>query len=158
MKTITLWMGLLLTAALAQAETAAVPGQVSAIDFEAMANLDQEFQEPERRGKPRRDPFAASEVMLIEAGRYTPGSAIPGGGFLPTSAAKPPKMRRLGFVYSGKSAVALLEVEGVGVYQVRDGDSISLHAIGRQDSIKVRHVDSLTIEVQVGTVNSIIVR
>ena len=140
----------------AQAELA---GDVGEIDVEAMSELDQEAREPARKsGKSRRDPFAASDVMLIEAGRYSSGSTLPGGGFLPLYAAKPPKMKRLGFVNGANQSVALLEIEGVGVFQVRNGDSISLHAIGREDSIKVRHVDALKIEVQVGTVNSIIVR
>lgn len=139
----------------------ALPARAEGIpqsDIEAMANLGAADVPVERRISPRRDPFAPSPAMLANAGRYTATSLLPGEGFLPTAAAKPPKMRRLGFVNGGKQALALLEIEGVGVFQVRDGDSISLHAIGREDSIKVRHVDQLKIEVQVGTVGSIIVR
>lgn len=154
------WMlaGMLLCQ-VARAEVSGVGGSVGDIDIEGMAQLDQDLREPARkRGKSRRDPFAASDVMLIEAGRYSSGATLPGGGFLPTMAARPPKMKRLGFVNGGNQAVALLEIDGVGVFQVRNGDSISLHALGREDSIKVRHVDALKIEVQVGTVSNIIVR
>jgi len=150
---------LLLLCQVARAEIPEASGPVGVIDVEGMADMGQEEEVPQRRqGKSRRDPFAASDVMLIEAGRYSSGAGLPGGGFLPVYAAKPPKMKRLGFVNGGNKAVALLEIEGVGVFQVAYGDSISLHAIGREDSIKVRHVDSMKIEVQVGTVNSIIVR
>lgn len=157
-KSIWLLLGLLICQG-ANAEMVGVTDELGGIDVKGMAQLDQEVPEPARKkGNSRRDPFAASDVMMIEAGRYSSGASLPGGGFLPTVAARPPKMKRLGFVNGGSQAVALLEIEGVGVFQVRNGDSISLHAIGREDSIKVRHVDSLKIEVQVGTVNSIIVR
>lgn len=159
MKSILLIIFVFTIAELAHAEVVPSVDGAGAIDVEGMADLGQEEDAPQRRqGKSRRDPFAASDVMLIEAGRYSSGAMLPGGGFLPTYAAKPPKMKRLGFINGGTQAIALLEIEGVGVFQVRNGDSISLHAIGREDSIKVRHVDSNKIEVQVGTVNSIIVR
>ena len=140
----------------------AFPTMEDALDVEGMANLnvDSESQSGKRRSNAPRDPFAASEFMLQEAGRFTSGMSTSGGGFLPSLLQKAPKMKRLGFITGkGKDSVALLEIEGAGIYQVRNGDVISLHSLGREEVINIRRVDSKMIEVQVGTVKqSIIVR
>lgn len=142
----------------------AVNGIAAPLEVEAFSEFDGEPETIKRKSNVARDPFAASEFMLQEAGRFTPGSGGGGGGlgnsFLPSLLQKAPKMKRLGFITgSKKEAVALLEVEGAGIYQVRNGDEISLHSLGREEVVKIRKVDAKMIEVQIGTIKqSIIVR
>ncbi len=139
----------------------AVHGVAAPLDVGAFSEFDSEPETIKRNPNASRDPFAASERMLREAGNFTPGGGGgAGSGFLPSLLQKAPKMKRLGFITGSKrEAVALLEVEGAGIYQVRNGDEISLHSLGREEVIKIRKVDAKMIEVQIGTIKqSIIVR
>jgi len=55
-----------------------------------------------------------------------------------------------------KKMVALLEVEGAGVYLVSEGDEIGLQALGQNSVIKVVKIDINGVRVQAGRVNQVI--
>ena len=106
-----------------------------------------------------RDPFTTSNRMYAEVGNQSATLAGNGQGFVagygPQNA---PKMKLKGFVNRGsKKPVALLEVEGAGVYLVSEGDEIGLQAIGQNSVIKIIKVDSNGVRVQTGQVNQVIV-
>jgi hypothetical protein len=67
-------------------------------------------------------------------------------------------MRLKGFVTkSNKKAAALLDVEGVGVYLVSEGDEIGLQAMGQNSVLKIIGVSANGVKVQSGQVNQVIV-
>lgn len=108
------------------------------------------------RKLPQRDPFTTSDFMYSEVGNpQRAGSAqgfVPGYG--PQTA---PKMRLKGFINRGaKKMVALLEVEGAGVYLVSEGDEIGLQTLGQNAVIKVVKIDINGVRVQAGRVNQVI--
>lgn len=118
--------------------------------------------QPENVGNPGlepRDPFTTSAKMYAEVGNQSAAQAGIGQGFVagygPQTA---PKMKLKGFVNrSSKKMVALLDIEGAGVYLVSEGDEIGLQAIGQNSVIKIIKVDINGVRVQTGQVNQIIV-
>lgn len=106
-----------------------------------------------------RDPFTTSERMYAEVGNQAANLAGSGQGFVAGYGPQTvPKMKLKGFVNRGvKKIVALLEVEGAGVYLVSEGDEIGLQAIGQNSVIKVIKVDANGVRVQAGRVNQVIV-
>lgn len=106
-----------------------------------------------------RDPFTTSSKMYSEVGNQSAMRAGSGQGFVagygPQNA---PRMKLKGFVNRGaKKMVALLDVEGAGVYLVSEGDEIGLQAIGQNSVIKIIKVDANGVRVQTGQVNQVIV-
>lgn len=105
-----------------------------------------------------RDPFTTSETMYREMGQQSVSGA--GRGFVPALGMdNVPKMKLKGIFSSNRKqpATALLEVEGAGVFLVRNGDEIGLQAIGRNQVLKVIKVDALKVEVQAGQINQVII-
>lgn len=105
-----------------------------------------------------RDPFTTSAKMYAEVGNQSAAQAGNGQGFVagygPQSA---PRMKLKGFVNRGsKKMVALLDIEGAGVYLVSEGDEIGLQAIGQNSVIKIIKVDINGVRVQTGQVNQVI--
>jgi Tfp pilus assembly protein PilP len=113
---------------------------------------------PQNYAEPR-DPFTTSERMYAEVGNQAATLAGSGQGFVAGYGPQTvPKMKLKGFVNRGaKKIVALLEVEGAGVYLVSEGDEIGLQAIGQNSVIKVIKVDANGVRVQAGRVNQVIV-
>ncbi|MDP2152690.1 MAG: hypothetical protein Q8J66_03405 [Methylotenera sp.] len=105
-----------------------------------------------------RDPFTTSDRMYSETASQSAMRSGNGQGFVagygPQNA---PKMRLKGFMNKGtKKMVALLEIEGAGVYLVTEGDEIGLQAIGQNTVVKVVKVDINGVRVQTGQVNQVI--
>jgi hypothetical protein len=119
------------------------------------AYLPQSYTEPPSP----RDPFTTSERMYAEVGNQAATLAGSGQGFVAGYGPQTvPRMKLKGFVNRGlKKIVALLEVEGAGVYLVSEGDEIGLQAIGQNSVIKVIKVDVNGVRVQAGRVNQVIV-
>lgn len=107
----------------------------------------------------KRDPFTTSEHMYAEVGIQAATLSGNGQGFVAGYGPQTvPRMKLKGFVNRGaKKIVALLEVEGAGVYLVSEGDEIGLQAIGQNSVIKVIKVDANGVRVQAGRVNQVIV-
>ncbi|MBX9676400.1 MAG: hypothetical protein CTY37_03935 [Methylotenera sp.] len=106
-----------------------------------------------------RDPFTTSERMYAEVGNQSANLANNGQGFVAGFGAQNvPRMRLKGFVNRGaKKIVALLEVDGAGVFLVSEGDEIGLQSIGQNGVIKVIKVDTNGVRVQTGQVNQVII-
>ncbi len=110
-------------------------------------------------GVMHRDPFTTSNKMYGEVGVQNALKAGGGQGFIPGYGNQTvPKMKVKGFVNNGgKKAVALLDIEGVGVYLVSKGDEIGLQALGQNTVLKILGVDSNSIKVQSGMINQVII-
>lgn len=105
-----------------------------------------------------RDPFTTSDRMYSEIAGQSGLRSGGGQGFVPGYGTQvAPKMRLKGFMNKGsKKMVALLEIEGAGVYLVTEGDEIGLQAIGQNTVVKVVKVDINGVRVQTGQVNQVI--
>jgi hypothetical protein len=104
----------------------------------------------------KRDPFTASDTMHAMVGNQAAAAANSGRGFIAGGADQIPKMRLRGFV-NNKKSVAILDIQGVGTYLVRENDEIGLQAIGRNTVIKIIEVDGMGVKVQSGTFRQVIV-
>ena len=52
---------------------------------------------------------------------------------------------------------ALLEIEGAGVFVVREGDTVGLHDLGRSAVLKVIRVNELSVVVEAGSLGQVII-
>lgn len=104
-----------------------------------------------------RDPFANTKAIQDQAAknaatpeaRYTPGTdnarAIPG-------------LRLKGYIEDRYQApVALVEIEGYGVFLVREGDAISLQTRSGNALLKVQRVTNVSVQVEVGSLGQVMV-
>lgn len=98
----------------------------------------------------RNDPFQTSYLMRQRAYRQSQG----GAQFVAAPGAKTPAMVLKGLV---NKKLALLEIQGVGIYMVREGDSLSFNNNGENLVIKIDKIDSLSLNVKVGTLQEVIV-
>lgn len=74
------------------------------------------------------------------------------------NAVKLPKMRLRGVVNDGANQLAaLLELEGIGVYVVREGDTVGLYEAGSNHVIQIQKINRLNLLVKAGSVGQIIV-
>lgn len=107
----------------------------------------------------QRDPFTTSDKMYGEVGIQSAQKANSAQGFIAGFGMQSvPKMRVKGFVNKGKNkSVALLEIEGAGVFLVKEGEEIGLQALGQNTVLKVLKVDSNSVKVQSGQVNQVII-
>jgi hypothetical protein len=97
----------------------------------------------------RTDPFRVSHLMQQKVFERRGGPL-----FTPLHDAPAPDMALKGIVNGG---MALLEVQGSGVFLVRAGDTISLSRQGRNTVMKIEKIDRLSLMVKVGTLEEIIV-
>lgn len=113
----------------------------------------------QQNGRAARDPFTTSDKMYGEVGAQAAQRASTAQGFVPGyNAQTVPKMRLKGFVTkSNKKAAALLDIDGVGVYLVSEGDEIGLQAMGQNSVLKIIGVSANGVKVQSGQVNQVIV-
>ncbi len=127
-------------------------------------------------GSGGRDPFAiTARLQRVSTG------GIEGVQFVPkpetVSATDLPKMRLRGLIRTaaksapasvslasagGKSPkprlkAALLEIDGAGVYVVREGDTVGLHRLGKTSVLKIVGVTELSVVVEIGTLGEVIV-
>jgi hypothetical protein len=98
----------------------------------------------------RTDPFQISYFMQQKALAHNQG----GAQFTPLQNAQAPTLIMRGIVSGG---LALLDVEGHGVYLVREGDTLSLNRQGQNTVIKIEKIDHLSLMVKIGTLNEMIV-
>lgn len=98
----------------------------------------------------RTDPFQISYFMQQKA---RAGNQV-GPQFTPLQNAEMPTLVMRGIVSGG---LALLDVEGHGVYLVREGDTLSLNRQGQNTVIKIEKIDHLSLMVKIGTLNEMIV-
>ncbi len=102
-----------------------------------------------------RDPFAVTPIML-ENENFTLKQEIE---FTPlTGDFKIPKMYLKGIITgreddnNPRKMAALLEIDGLGVFVVHEGDTVGLHGIGNgRDVIKIESISRLSLVVQSGT-------
>ncbi len=107
----------------------------------------------------QRDPFTTSDKMYSEVGIQNAQKSNSALGFIAGYGNQSlPKMRVKGFVNKGsKKSVALLDIEGAGVFLVSQGDEIGLQALGQNTVLKILKVDSNSIKVQSGQINQVII-
>ncbi len=98
----------------------------------------------------RTDPFQISYFMQQKAQAHNQGAVQ----FTPLQNAQAPTLAMKGIVNEG---LALLEVQGSGVYLVRKGDTLSLNREGQNIVIKIEKIDRLSLMVKMGTLAEIIV-
>lgn len=98
----------------------------------------------------RTDPFQVSYFMQQKALAGNLG----GLQFTPLQNPQVPTLIMRGIVSGG---LALLDVEGHGVYMVREGDNLSLNRQGQNTVIKIEKIDRFSLQVKVGTLNETIV-
>lgn len=122
-----------------------------------------------------RDPFAVTGRMRristgnlgIEGVQFVPAEATTLGRDLPS-------MRLRGLIRSARDSAgvfgaavgkkpaesqkaALLEIEGAGVFVVREGDTVGLHDLGRSVVLKVIRVNELSVVVEAGSLGQVII-
>lgn len=98
-----------------------------------------------------RDPFAVTTAMLSNEGQQLKADIdfVPLQGNL-----KIPNMRLKGIITGkgNKEMAALLEVDGLGVFVVREGDTVGLHGIGNgRDVIQIESISRLSLIVKSGS-------
>jgi len=100
-----------------------------------------------------RDPFETSPLMAEKAG------AEGGPRFVPGREGDPlPRISLRGFLQvAGKAPAALVEIEGIGVFLVRAGDTISVPVAGRSSVLRVERIDDLSVHVAVGSLGQLLV-
>ena len=112
-------------------------------------NIDDQFSKDTRR-----DPFTISEHLGVETQRQ--GSGIE---FFPSDGTqKLPNLKLRGYIGDKEEdPMALLDVEGKGVFLVRKGDTVGLQMGGRHTVIKVKDITNLSIFVEVGTLGQVVI-
>lgn len=153
----------LLAAGLPPAASAVEPGYEDLPLMERIRQHNQAVQgEPERAAAPpdavglapvpqaRIDPFRISYLMQQKALAQHHG----GPQFTPLQNAEAPELALKGIVSGG---LALLEIQGSGVFLVREGDTVSFSRQGRNVVMKIEKIDRLSLMVRVGTLQEIIV-
>lgn len=98
----------------------------------------------------RSDPFQVSYFMQQKAQARNQR----GPQFTPLQSAQTPTLSLKGIV---NGEMALLEVQGSGVYLVREGDTLSLNRQGQNTVMKIEKIDRLSLMVRMGTLAEIIV-
>lgn len=101
-----------------------------------------------------RDPFGTTARMRERAEVGPEGPRfVPGSGPLAI-----PKLSLRGFVEKkSRPPIALIEVEGQGVYLVRTGDTIGVTIAGRSTVLKVQAIEASSARVEAGSLGQVIV-
>lgn len=105
-----------------------------------------------------RDPFTPSRLMFEQAGAE---GAVDYDvyGFRPNEGGdiKIPTMRLRGFITpeGTQEQLALLEIQGSGVYMVREGDEINIDPRQPANAIRISEISRLSITIETGTLGRI---
>ena len=101
-----------------------------------------------------RDPFTPSSLMYQLVGVNGNGSEA---GFMPAvDGSRLPRMKLRGFVSDdGDTLLALLEVERLGTFMVREGDEINIDPTQPRSAIRISSITRLSITVEAGTIGTI---
>ncbi|MBE0471898.1 MAG: hypothetical protein IBX55_20615 [Methyloprofundus sp.] len=103
-----------------------------------------------------RDPFTPSQLMYEQVGMQD-NKANNILGFIPSSqTTKIPKMKLKGLINKDKEAfIALLEIQGVGTFMVREGDEFNIDPSQPKTAIRISQITRLSITVETGRLGSI---
>lgn len=110
-----------------------------------------------RADQSARDPFSASDKLTARTDKPRPRPAGP--QFTPREqAVKIPKMHLRGHL-QGKNGqvIALLEIEGGGVYLVRENDTVGLHEFGYDSVIRIKQINRLYLVIESGSLGKAII-
>ena len=96
-----------------------------------------------------RDPFAVTYMMLQLQGK--PVSDV---NFTQIENVAVPTMRLRGLIDNSKEQqlAALMEVDGLGVFVVREGDTIGLQGVGSNSVLRIVQISNLSLVVEAGHV------
>ena len=106
-----------------------------------------------------RDPFSPSRLMYEQAGAMSSDESDI-YGFRPSTEnadIEVPKMRLRGFITpeGTQEQLALLEIEGSGVYMVREGDEINIDPRRPANAVRISEISRLSITIETGTLGRI---
>ena len=110
-----------------------------------------------------RDPFAlTNQLVRHDLKRGEPsGNQISNRNYNFTrlsSSVEVPKLTLRGLILKSEDEkAAILEVEGLGTYVVREGDTVSIPSGGMNNVIKVTQIDRLSLLIEVGKLGEVIV-
>jgi hypothetical protein len=106
--------------------------------------------------RPARDPFANTKAMQDEAARQAPAGEA---RFTPgTDNRNIPELKLKGYIEDRfQSPIALIEIQGYGVFLVREGDAISLQTRSGNALLKVQRVTNISVQVEIGSLGQVMV-
>lgn len=97
-----------------------------------------------------RDPFAETELMLQGLGGFQGGDIAAG---------RMPNLRLRGLARNGRDGgVALLEIEGVGTFMLRPGETVTLRNEQSPLTLRLKRINAASIEVEAGQAQQVVVR
>jgi hypothetical protein len=133
-------------------EAAPVDSHTAAVGTTGVTGLERLLLGPKLEQAPgSRDPFSTPSKFVQKADAENPH-------FVPGGTAQVPKLSLRGYAEPrNKPAVALIEVEGQGVYVVRAGDTIGLTLLGRTSVLKVQAIEAASVRVEAGSLGQVIV-
>jgi len=110
-----------------------------------------------------RDPFALTNQLVrqdLKRGEAS-GNQMSNRNYNFTrlsSSVEVPKLTLRGLILKSEhEKAAILEVEGLGTYVVREGDTVSIPSGGMNNVIKVTQIDRLSLLIEVGKLGEVIV-
>ncbi len=98
-----------------------------------------------------RDPFTPSLHMYEKLGDQTQP------GFIPSmQQGNIPRMKLLGLITRGRNEyLALLEIQGVGTFMVREGDEFNIDPAQPKSAIRISRINRLSVTVETGRMGRI---
>lgn len=102
-----------------------------------------------------RDPFTPSNLMYERVG-VQDGRMNRVYGFIPSNEnAKIPTMKLRGLMQKMDEFIALLEVQGIGTFMVREGDEFNIDPSQPKNAIRISKITRLSVTVETGRLGSI---
>lgn len=96
-----------------------------------------------------RDPFALTTLILQGGGAYQGGDG---------AAARLPVLRLRGLAHhSGQAGLALIEVEGSGIYMLRVGEIVTLRSDQTPLTLRLKRIHPSSIEIEAGSSQQVVV-
>jgi len=105
-----------------------------------------------------RDPFALTNKQMAHAEK-PPSFGASGSDWTPMElSGKMPKMRLRGHIKeAGGKIAALLEIDGSGVYIVREKDTVGLQELGFDSALRIKKITRLHVLVEAGSLGRTII-
>lgn len=127
-------------------EAAVEPGKPAAKE----AHVTREPQAKESGLSHARDPFALTTLMLQSGGSLQGGEGVAG---------KLPALRLRGLAQrSGEPGLALIEVEGIGIYMLRIGEIVTIRSEQNPLTLRLKRIHSGSVEIESGAGQQVVVR
>jgi hypothetical protein len=99
----------------------------------------------------QRDPFTPSLLMYEQLGKQTQPGFIPSQG-----QGNIPRMKLLGLITQNKDQyLALLEIQGIGTFMVREGDEFNIDPAHPKSAIRISKITRLSVTVETGRMGRI---